>query len=50
MLDVLTLRGARIGEVTGFLSPWVFSRFGDLLGVMTPAAFRRFGLRTRSAP
>jgi RNA polymerase sigma-70 factor (ECF subfamily) len=44
VLDVLTLRGARIAEVTGFVSPWVFARFGDVEGSMTPAAFRRFGL------
>jgi RNA polymerase sigma-70 factor (ECF subfamily) len=44
VLDVLTLRGDRISEVTGFLSPWVFQRFGDVPGVMTPEAFRRFGL------
>jgi RNA polymerase sigma-70 factor (ECF subfamily) len=44
VLDVLTLRGTRIAEVTGFVSPWVFQRFGDVPGVMTPEAFRRFGL------
>jgi RNA polymerase sigma-70 factor, ECF subfamily len=44
VLDVLTLRGARIAEVTGFLSPWVFKRFGEASGSMTPEAFRRFGL------
>jgi RNA polymerase sigma-70 factor (ECF subfamily) len=43
-LDVLTLRGARIDEVTAFLAPWLFRRFGDMAGVMTPAMFRRFGL------
>jgi len=44
VLDVLTLRGARIAEVTAFLAPWVFQRFGDVPGHMTPDAFRRFGL------
>jgi len=44
VLDVLTLHGARIGAVTGFVSPWVFRRFGEATGVMTPEAFRRFGL------
>jgi RNA polymerase sigma-70 factor, ECF subfamily len=44
VLDVLTLRGARIHEVTAFLAPWLFQRFGDVAGVMTPAMFRRFGL------
>jgi RNA polymerase sigma-70 factor (ECF subfamily) len=44
VLDVLTFRAGRIGEVTAFVAPWVFQRFGDVAGVMTPAAFRRFGL------
>jgi hypothetical protein len=44
VLDVITLRGDRIAEVTGFLSPWVFERFGEATGSMTPEAFRRFGL------
>jgi len=44
VLDVLTLRGTGIGEVTGFVSPWVFRRFGEATGSMTPEAFRRFGL------
>jgi RNA polymerase sigma-70 factor, ECF subfamily len=44
VLDVLTLDGDRIAEVTAFLAPWVFQRFGDVPGVMTPEAFRRFGL------
>ncbi len=44
VLDVLTLRGAQIAEVTAFLAPWVFRRFGDVPGHMTPDAFRRFGL------
>jgi RNA polymerase sigma-70 factor (ECF subfamily) len=44
VLDVLTLRGDRIAEVTAFLAPWVFRRFGDVPGHMTPDAFARFGL------
>jgi RNA polymerase sigma-70 factor (ECF subfamily) len=44
VLDVLTLHGTRIADVTAFLAPWVFHRFGDLPGHMTPEAFRRFGL------
>jgi RNA polymerase sigma-70 factor (ECF subfamily) len=44
VLDVLTIRGDRIEEVTAFVSPWVFQRFGDAAGSMTPDAFRRFGL------
>jgi hypothetical protein len=44
VLDVLTLRGARIAAVTAFVAPWVFRRFGELPGVMTPAVFSRFGL------
>ena len=44
VIDVITLRGTRIAEVTGFLSPWVFQRFGEATGSMTPEAFRRFGL------
>jgi RNA polymerase sigma-70 factor (ECF subfamily) len=44
VLDVLTLRGTRIVEVTGFVSPWVSLRFGEAPGFMTPEAFRRFGL------
>jgi RNA polymerase sigma-70 factor (ECF subfamily) len=44
VLDVLTLSGTRIAQVTGFLAPWVFQRFGDVEGSMTPEAFRRFGL------
>jgi RNA polymerase sigma-70 factor (ECF subfamily) len=44
VLDVLTLHGARIDEVTAFLAPWLFRRFGDVAGVMTPAMFERFGL------
>jgi RNA polymerase sigma-70 factor, ECF subfamily len=44
VLDVLTLHGTRIDEVTAFVAPWVYQRFGDVAGVMTPAMFRRFGL------
>jgi len=44
VLDVITLDGPRIKDVTGFLSPWVFKRFGEETGSMTPDAFRRFGL------
>jgi RNA polymerase sigma-70 factor (ECF subfamily) len=44
VLDVLTVRGERIAEVTAFLGPWVFQRFGDMPGTMTPEAFGRFGL------
>jgi RNA polymerase sigma-70 factor, ECF subfamily len=44
VLDVLTLRGTLIEEVTGFVSPWVSRRFGEVGGVMTPEVFRRFGL------
>jgi RNA polymerase sigma-70 factor (ECF subfamily) len=44
VLDVLTLRGTRIQQVTGFLAPWVYQRFGEVKGSMTPEAFRRFGL------
>jgi RNA polymerase sigma-70 factor (ECF subfamily) len=44
VLDVLSLRDARINAVTAFLAPWVFARFGDVGGGMTPEAFARFGL------
>jgi RNA polymerase sigma-70 factor (ECF subfamily) len=44
VLDVLTIHGSRIGEITAFVAPWVFQRFGDVDGVMTPEVFRRFGL------
>jgi RNA polymerase sigma-70 factor (ECF subfamily) len=45
VLDVLTLRGELVDDVTAFLAPWLFRRFGDGVdGVMTPAAFARFGL------
>jgi RNA polymerase sigma-70 factor (ECF subfamily) len=44
VLDVLTLEGSRIAQVTAFLAPWLYGRFGELPGHMTPDAFRRFGL------
>ncbi|MDX6650958.1 MAG: hypothetical protein QOJ97_2909 [Solirubrobacteraceae bacterium] len=44
VLDVLTLRGDRIEQVTAFVAPWVYQRFGDVPGSMSPEAFRRFGL------
>jgi RNA polymerase sigma-70 factor (ECF subfamily) len=45
VLDVLTLRGELVDDVTAFLAPWLFARFGDgVEGVMTPAMFARFGL------
>jgi RNA polymerase sigma-70 factor (ECF subfamily) len=44
VLDVLTLRGDRIVDVTAFLAPWVFSRFGEADGFMTEDMFARFGL------
>lgn len=45
VLDVLTLRGELVDDVTAFLAPWVFQRFGDdVAGVMTPAMYARFGL------
>jgi RNA polymerase sigma-70 factor (ECF subfamily) len=44
VLDVLTLRGDRIDQVTAFVAPWVYRRFGEVEGSMTPDAFRRFGL------
>jgi RNA polymerase sigma-70 factor, ECF subfamily len=47
VLDVLTLRGAEIAEVTGFVAPWVFKRFGEVPGLMTPDFFARFGLPDR---
>jgi RNA polymerase sigma-70 factor, ECF subfamily len=49
VLDVLTLRGEQIADVTGFLAPWVVERFGDAPELMSAAAFRRFGL-PESAP
>jgi RNA polymerase sigma-70 factor, ECF subfamily len=47
VLDVLTLRGTEIAEVTGFVAPWVFQRFGEVPGLMTPDFFARFGLPRR---
>ena len=44
VLDVLTLKGTRISDVTGFLAPWVVKRFGDAPELMGVEAFRRFGL------
>jgi RNA polymerase sigma-70 factor (ECF subfamily) len=44
VLDVISLEGDRIRDVTGFVAPWVSRRFGGTPGTMTPAAFRRFGL------
>jgi len=44
VLDVLTLRGEQIADVTGFLAEWVVRRFGEAPELMTPEAFRRFGL------
>jgi RNA polymerase sigma-70 factor (ECF subfamily) len=44
VLDVLTLRGDRVADVTAFLAPWVFSRFGEADGFMTEETFARFGL------
>jgi hypothetical protein len=45
VLDVLTLRGERVDDVTAVLAPWLFGRFGaGVDGVMTPAMFARFGL------
>jgi RNA polymerase sigma-70 factor (ECF subfamily) len=44
VLDVISLDGDRVADVTGFLAPWVYRRFGEAEGVMTPEAFARFGL------
>jgi RNA polymerase sigma-70 factor (ECF subfamily) len=44
VLDVLTLDGPRIAEITAFVAPWVSRRFGEHPGVMTPEVFARFGL------
>lgn len=44
VLDVLTLRGAQIEAVTGFLAPWVTRRFGEAPELMSAEVFRRFGL------
>ena len=44
VLDVLTLRGDKVADVTAFLAPWVFRRFGEADGFMTEDMFARFGL------
>ena len=44
VLDVLTLRGTQIADVTGFLAPWLTRRFGEAPELMSVEAFRRFGL------
>jgi RNA polymerase sigma-70 factor (ECF subfamily) len=44
VLDVLTLRGDKVVDVTAFLAPWVFRRFGEAEGFMTDDMFARFGL------
>jgi len=44
VLDVLTLRGDRVVDVTAFLAPWLFGRFGEAEGFMTEEMFARFGL------
>jgi RNA polymerase sigma-70 factor (ECF subfamily) len=44
VLDVITLRGDKVADVTAFLAPWVFSRFGAAEGFMTEEFFARFGL------
>jgi hypothetical protein len=44
VLDVLTLRGDKVADVTAFLAPWLFSRFGEAEGFMTEEFFARFGL------
>jgi RNA polymerase sigma-70 factor, ECF subfamily len=44
VLDVLTLRGDKVADVTAFLAPWVYSRFGEAEGFMTEEFFARFGL------
>ncbi len=44
VLDVITLRGDKVMDVTAFLAPWVFSRFGEADGFMTEERFARFGL------
>lgn len=44
VLDVLTLRGERIEDVTGFLAPWLTRRFGEAPELMSVEAFARFGL------
>jgi RNA polymerase sigma-70 factor (ECF subfamily) len=45
VLDVLTLRGELVDDVTAFLAPWLYERFGaGVDGAMTPDVFARFGL------
>ncbi|HTN24453.1 MAG TPA: sigma-70 family RNA polymerase sigma factor [Solirubrobacteraceae bacterium] len=45
VLDILTLRGELVHEVTAFLAPWLYERFGEgVEGVMTPAVYATFGL------
>jgi RNA polymerase sigma-70 factor (ECF subfamily) len=44
VLDVITLRGDKVVDVTAFLAPWVFRRFGEAEGFMTEEMFARFGL------
>jgi RNA polymerase sigma-70 factor, ECF subfamily len=44
VLDVITLRGDKVVDVTAFLAPWVFHRFGEADGFMTEEMFARFGL------
>jgi len=44
VLDVVTLRGDKVVDVTAFLAPWVFSRFGEADGFMSEEMFARFGL------
>jgi RNA polymerase sigma-70 factor (ECF subfamily) len=44
VLDVITLRGDKVMDVTAFLAPWVFTRFGEADGFMTEEMFARFGL------
>jgi RNA polymerase sigma-70 factor (ECF subfamily) len=44
VLDVITVRGDKVADVTAFLAPWVYSRFGEAEGFMTEEFFARFGL------
>ena len=45
VLDILTLQGELVHEVTAFLAPWLYERFGEGVdGVMTPALYATFGL------
>jgi RNA polymerase sigma-70 factor, ECF subfamily len=44
VLDVITLRGDKVADVTAFLAPWVYRRFGEAEGFMTEEMFARFGL------